>query len=151
RAMEQVSGPVVAVGLVLSAVFLPCAFITGIVGQFFLQFALTIAISTIISAFNSLTLSPALAVLLLKSKAGGHGEALPRIGLAAAGALVAGNFLSPWVAASLGNRLAGWPIAPEHLAIGLATIAGALGAWLASWPINWLLMRLFRGFNWGFQ
>ena len=58
--MEQVSGPVVAVGLVLSAVFVPCAFIGGITGLFFRQFALTIAVSTIISAFNSLTLSPAL-------------------------------------------------------------------------------------------
>lgn len=68
KAMEEVSGPVIAVGLVLSAVFIPCAFLTGIVGQFFRQFALTIAISTIISTFNSLTLSPALAALLLKPK-----------------------------------------------------------------------------------
>src|SRR6266478_8836215 len=65
KAMEEVSGPVVAVGLVLSAVFVPCAFISGITGQFFRQFALTIAVSTVISAFNSLTLSPALAALLL--------------------------------------------------------------------------------------
>src|SRR5262249_48895449 len=55
RAMEEVSGPVIAVALVLSAVFVPCAFISGITGQFFRQFALTIACSTIISAFNSLT------------------------------------------------------------------------------------------------
>ena len=68
KAMEEVSGPVIAVGLVLSAVFIPCAFLTGIVGQFFRQFALTIAISTIISTVNSLTLSPALAALLLKPK-----------------------------------------------------------------------------------
>jgi multidrug efflux pump len=66
--MEQVSGPVVAVALVLSAVFVPCAFISGITGQFFRQFALTIAVSTIISAFNSLTLSPALAALLLQPR-----------------------------------------------------------------------------------
>ena len=58
KAMSQVSGPVIAVGLVLSAVFVPCAFISGITGQFFRQFALTIAVSTVISAFNSLTLSP---------------------------------------------------------------------------------------------
>ncbi|MCA9010315.1 MAG: efflux RND transporter permease subunit, partial [Planctomycetaceae bacterium] len=64
KAMDMVAGPVIAVGLVLSAVFIPCAFITGVVGQFFRQFAVTIAISTVISAFNSLTLSPALAVLL---------------------------------------------------------------------------------------
>jgi multidrug efflux pump len=68
RAMDEVSGPVIAVGLVLSFVFIPCAFITGILGQFYRQFALTIAISTIISAFNSLTLSPALAAILLQPK-----------------------------------------------------------------------------------
>ena len=66
-AMDQVSGPVVAVALVLTAVFVPCAFISGITGQFFRQFALTIAVSTILSAFNSLTLSPALCALLLKA------------------------------------------------------------------------------------
>ena len=71
-AMQEVSGPVIAVGLVLSAVFIPCAFLPGIVGQFFRQFALTIAISTIISTFNSLTLSPALAALLLKPKKAGR-------------------------------------------------------------------------------
>jgi multidrug efflux pump len=68
--MEEVTGPVIAVGLVLSAVFIPCAFVSGIVGQFFRQFALTIAISTVISTINSLTLSPALAALLLRPKHG---------------------------------------------------------------------------------
>ncbi len=67
RAMEEVSGPIVAIALVLCAVFVPTAFIVGLSGQFYKQFALTIAISTVISAFNSLTLSPALAALLLKS------------------------------------------------------------------------------------
>ena len=66
KAMQEVTGPVIAVALVLCAVFVPCAFIVGITGQFFRQFALTIAVSTVISAFNSLTLSPALAALLLK-------------------------------------------------------------------------------------
>ncbi len=70
KAMEEVSGPIIAVGLVLTAVFIPCTFITGIIGQFFRQFALTIAISTIISTINSLTLSPALAALLLRPKHG---------------------------------------------------------------------------------
>src|SRR5438309_1622251 len=80
KAMEDVSGPVIAIGLVLTAVFVPCAFISGIVGQFFRQFALTIAVSTIISAFNSLTLSPALAALLLKPRnVGTRSEALPRL------------------------------------------------------------------------
>jgi len=66
KAMEEVSGPIIAIGLVLCAVFVPIAFISGLTGQFYRQFALTIAISTIISAFNSLTLSPALCALLLK-------------------------------------------------------------------------------------
>ncbi len=70
KAMEEVSGPVVAVALVLSAVFVPCAFISGITGQFFRQFALTIAVSTVISALNSLTLSPALAAIFLPTKGG---------------------------------------------------------------------------------
>ena len=66
RAMREVSGPIIAIALVLCAVFVPLAFITGLTGQFYKQFALTIAISTVISAINSLTLSPALAALLLK-------------------------------------------------------------------------------------
>src|SRR5205085_7297757 len=66
RAMEEVSGPIIAIALVLSAVFVPTAFIKGLSGEFYKQFALTIAISTVISAFNSLTLSPALAALLLQ-------------------------------------------------------------------------------------
>ncbi|KAA9368943.1 MULTISPECIES: efflux RND transporter permease subunit [Ochrobactrum] len=66
RAMKEVSGPIIAIALVLVAVFVPLAFITGLTGQFYRQFALTIAISTVISAFNSLTLSPALAALLLR-------------------------------------------------------------------------------------
>ncbi|OYY12503.1 MAG: multidrug efflux RND transporter permease subunit [Rhizobiales bacterium 35-68-8] len=66
KAMQEVSGPIIAIALVLVAVFVPLAFITGLTGQFYKQFALTIAISTVISAINSLTLSPALAALLLK-------------------------------------------------------------------------------------
>jgi multidrug efflux pump len=66
QAMREVSGPIIAIALVLIAVFVPIAFISGLTGQFYKQFALTIAISTVISAFNSLTLSPALAALLLK-------------------------------------------------------------------------------------
>jgi multidrug efflux pump len=67
--MSEVSGPIIAIALVLCAVFVPTAFISGLTGQFYRQFALTIAISTVISAFNSLTLSPALASRLLR----GHG------------------------------------------------------------------------------
>src|SRR4029434_7418041 len=68
KAMEEVSGPIIAIALVLSAVFVPVAFISGLTGQFYRQFALTIAFSTLISAFNSLTLSTALAAVLLKGQ-----------------------------------------------------------------------------------
>ena len=66
QAMKEVSGPIVAIALVLCAVFVPMAFLDGVTGQFYKQFAVTIAISTVISAINSLTLSPALAAILLK-------------------------------------------------------------------------------------
>jgi multidrug efflux pump len=70
KAMEEVTGPVIAVALVLCAVFVPCALISGITGQFFRQFAVTIAVSTVFSAINSLTLSPALAAILLRPRGG---------------------------------------------------------------------------------
>ncbi|MBA3597101.1 MAG: efflux RND transporter permease subunit [Methylibium sp.] len=66
KAMQEVSGPIIAIGLVLCAVFVPLAFVSGLSGQFYKQFAVTIAISTVISAFNSLTLSPALSAILLR-------------------------------------------------------------------------------------
>jgi hydrophobic/amphiphilic exporter-1 (mainly G- bacteria), HAE1 family len=72
KAMEEVSGPVVAIALILSAVFVPTVFIPGITGRLYQQFALTIAISVIFSAFNALSLSPALAALLLKPKGQSH-------------------------------------------------------------------------------
>jgi HAE1 family hydrophobic/amphiphilic exporter-1 len=73
KAMQEISGPVVGIALVLSAVFVPTAFIPGITGRLYQQFAVTIAISVIISAFNALSLSPALAALLLRPKRPGHG------------------------------------------------------------------------------
>ena len=73
KAMQEVSGPVIAIALVLSAVFIPTAFIPGITGRLYQQFAVTIAVSMILSAFNALTLSPALASMLLKPKKKGRG------------------------------------------------------------------------------
>ena len=76
KAMEEVGGPVVAIALILAAVFIPTAFIPGITGRLYQQFAITIAISVLISAFNALTLSPALASLLLKPKEPGERKGL---------------------------------------------------------------------------
>jgi len=90
RAMTEVSGPIIAIALVLCAVFVPMAFLTGITGQFYKQFAVTIAISTIISAINSLTLSPALAAKLLR----GHGAPKDRLARLIDGAL--GWFFRPF-------------------------------------------------------
>lgn len=73
KAMEEVSGPVVAIAIILAAVFVPTAFIPGITGRLYQQFAVTIAVSVVISAFNALTLSPALAALLLRPKVRGSG------------------------------------------------------------------------------
>src|SRR6202021_2425139 len=73
KAMEEISGPVIGIALVLSAVFVPTAFIPGITGRLYQQFAVTIAISVILSAFNALTLSPALAALLLRPRQESHG------------------------------------------------------------------------------
>ncbi|QEH34230.1 Efflux pump membrane transporter BepE [Aquisphaera giovannonii] len=153
RAMEQVSAPVIAVGLVLTAVFLPCAFITGITGQFYRQFALTIATSTIISAFNSLTLSPALAALLLKPRQKGVYEALPVFAFVAAGGW-AGSLFAPQLAGWLGGMVHG-PL-PEYLTMDrlglLAGIAiGALAGWIVSGPINRILGWLFFLFNRAFD
>ncbi len=88
QAMSEVTGPIIAIALVLCAVFVPIAFISGLTGEFYRQFALTIAFSTIISAFNSLTLSPALSALLLR------GEGAPKDALARGMDRVLGPFFS---------------------------------------------------------
>jgi multidrug efflux pump subunit AcrB len=156
RAMEQVSGPVVAIGLVLTAVFVPCAFITGITGQFFRQFALTIAVSTVISAFNSLTLSPALSAILLKKREKGSFEPLPWFAFAALGA---------WLGHKVGLRWAGPALDALNLDVSVATleslrlygptVLGALAATLIALilgrPLNALLGGSFRVFNRGFD
>ena len=92
--MQQVSGPVIAVGLVLSAVFVPCAFISGITGLFFRQFALTISVSTILSAFNSLTLSPALTAVLLRPRDKAVAAPLPWLAFALAGGWLGWDLLT---------------------------------------------------------
>jgi multidrug efflux pump len=141
RAMRQVSGPVVAVGAVLSAVFIPCAFIQGITGLFFRQFALTIAASTLISMFNSLTLSPALSAVLLQPRHRGRRDPLPRLAFALIGGWLGWRFLVPRLPAGLDAASAG--LAGVWLSAG--------SAWLAARPLNRGLGTLFRLFNAGFQ
>jgi multidrug efflux pump len=148
RAMEEVSGPVIAIGLVLTAVFVPCAFITGIVGQFFRQFALTIAVSTIISAFNSLTLSPALAALLLKPRnAAGKNEALPRAAYTMVGGFLGFELLSGHLAPYLNAHVPNAPWAAD----AAGTAIGALAGWLVGPILDRLISGFFRIFNIAFQ
>jgi multidrug efflux pump subunit AcrB len=169
-AMAEVSGPVIAIALVLCAVFVPTAFMAGISGEFFRQFALTIAASTIISAFNSLTLSPALCAILFKGHGTGHGpeahghakkEALPRLGLVLIVAALAYFMLTPYIADFLGVQLPGgheehaagdhtssaaiWGIRLVSLAAGMAA-----GWFLAGW-VNRALGGFFAAFNWAFD
>ena len=140
RAMDEVSGPVIAIGLVLSAVFVPCAFISGIVGQFFRQFALTIAVSTVISAFNSLTLSPALAAILIKPKSREKPEALPRLAYAMAGAAAGYFLLTPSLQGRLGS-------ASEQAVLGISVLIGSLLGWVIGWPADRFLVWFFGVFN----
>ncbi|MGQ0636690.1 MAG: efflux RND transporter permease subunit [Planctomycetaceae bacterium] len=150
QAMDEVSAPVIAVGLVLAAVFVPGGFVSGIVGQFFRQFALTIAISTLISAFNSLTLSPALCVLLLRPRVEGHGDALPRPGLVLLAGWAAFQFASPYVLANWGDRfqISGFdlrPFAPWIVALGGVAVGGLLSG-LVNRGLSWLFAAFNRGF-----
>lgn len=144
QAMDEVSGPVIAVALVLAAVFVPCVFISGIVGKFFQQFALTIAISTVISAFNSLTLSPALAVLLLKPRVNGQHEALPRLAFPLTGAFIGYLWGGEWITEGLSRAAIA---TPEWLPTLMAVLIGLIGGWLLARILNRLLTWFFGAFN----
>jgi multidrug efflux pump len=109
KAMDEVTGPIIAVALVLCAVFVPCAFVGGITGQFFRQFAVTISVSTIFSTINSLTLSPALAAILLKPHGSRHDPLT-------------------WLL----NRTLGWGFRLFNWSFGLSTSAYA-------WTVAWMM------------
>jgi multidrug efflux pump subunit AcrB len=149
KAMEDVSGPVIAVGLVLSAVFFPCAFISGITGLFFRQFALTIAVSTLLSALNSLTLSPALTALLLRSRKEEEErrqEPLPRFAFLFVGAWLAWLYLAPPLQAACAAFNADLFFTPA-----IPVLIGATVGWGVSRWLNRALGWLFRLFNLGFD
>ena len=164
KAMAEITGPVIAITLVLSSVFIPTAFLTGISGQFYRQFALTIAASTIISAMNALTMAPARAVQLIRpptEHGGEEREALPRLGIALIFGFLAYRFLTPVVAPLLGlsglepGAHEGVGQAPSPMAMwalrgGMFLVGGVVG-WLLSSLVNWLLAWFFRGFNWFFE
>ncbi len=157
QAMDEVSGPVIAIGLVLTAVFIPCTFITGIVGEFFRQFALTIAISTLLSAFNSLTLSPALAALLLRRPDEQKAEALPGFGYFLIGSWIGWEFIpqsvthfietqiQPKLQQILNNSLN--PILEEYIPPFFGAIVAGFVLWSLRHILNYLLVGFFYWFN----
>ena len=163
KAMDEVTGPIVAVALVLCAVFVPCAFIGGITGQFFRQFAVTIAVSTVISAINAITMTPSRAVLIFKTEqdAGGHvhrREALPWWFFGLVGGFLtwslgpkylAGYFGIPaGVAAHSSGETVWWMPWAIHAAwFAPGLLLGGLLGWLIIRPVNAVLGLLFRGFN----
>ena len=156
-AMNDVAGPVVAIGLVLAAVFVPCLFITGIVGSFYRQFAVTISVSTLISAFNSLTLSPALSALLLVHQ---DKTRTPRrrvevmLLFAALGWFAVRLFVTPDQAARYAEGLVALldrlPVDSKVTlpAVGAAVgfLVGGLAQFVLAGPLGWA----FRAFNRGF-
>ena len=148
RAMEEITGPVIATTLVLLAVFVPTAFMGGITGQMYRQFALTISGSVVLSTINALTLSPALCALLMKPTAQtktGVQESLPRGGIAfvigiAAAFMLFGPISQKLAAASEGGSGA------LLLAVGLFA-AGSIVGWLLAKLVNRLLGAFFGVFN----
>jgi multidrug efflux pump len=155
KAMGEITGPIVAITLVLTAVFLPAAmFVPGITGQFYRQFALTIAASMAISAVNAMTLTPARAVGIFKTEEGGHAkrEALPWwiFGILGGAAAVT------WGPAALPQSLQipdegpmKWLVAAAYFLPG--AIAGGLFGLAVIQQVNAFLGWVFRGFNWWFD
>jgi multidrug efflux pump subunit AcrB len=147
KAMDEITGPVIAITLVLSSVFVPTAFLAGISGQFYRQFALTIAVSVIISAINAMTMAPARAVTLIKPHTPGHHrDALPPQGIAALVGFIVYHYVTPHVLALLGmaapahgaeaeavHQTAQWGLWAVRL--GVFAVGTAVG-WMFRSPIN---------------
>src|SRR5262249_45063549 len=175
KAMNEITGPIFAITLVLSSVLLPSAFLGGITGQFFRQFALTISVAMIISAINAMTMTPARAAWIFASRdvarqrdvarspdrATTHGhqgkEALPWWSFALFGGLATAILLAdrpeltPFYPQTAGFRanLIKWAI--YFILAVPGAVAGGLLGWLVIRPVNRALDYLFRGFNWVFD
>src|SRR5262245_13707731 len=170
RAMSEITGPILAITLVLSSVLLPSAFLSGITGQFFRQFALTISVAMLISAVNAMTMTPARAAWIFAGrKPGAHDhqgkEALPWWFFGLIGGLATIWLLKPALGGLLGlpAPAESGEAAPGGLLAQLiklmvysilflpgAVVGGIIGRLIVR-PINWLLGHFFRGFNWVFD
>jgi multidrug efflux pump len=170
KAMNEITGPIFGITLVLSSVLVPSAFLGGITGQFFRQFALTISVAMIFSAINAMTMSPARAVWIFANrKPGMHGdqgkEALPWWFFGLLGGVATALLLAPTLGVGMGlpaDEIEG-EAAPGGLKASMmswgiylvlflpgAALGGTLG-WFIIRPVNWALGRFFGGFNWVFE
>ncbi|HVS33956.1 MAG TPA: efflux RND transporter permease subunit, partial [Gemmataceae bacterium] len=164
KAMDEITGPVLAITLVLSSVFIPCCFLGGVSGQFFRQFAVTISVSTIISAVNALTMTPSRAVMIFKTEEGGaHGGQHKREALPWWIFIVLGGVLTVWLTETFLSGRFGLPAAEADEAASDApwwlyyvltaayflpgALVGAVFGWFLIRPINAVLGALFRAFN----
>lgn len=140
KAMDEITGPVIATTLVLLAVFVPTAFMGGIVGQMYQQFALTISAAVMLSTINALSLSPALCGLLLRPSAetAKGGEFVPRTVIALLFGAIACWFAYQYLT---GFGMTSWAVAV------IAPIVVAIGGWFCGSLVNGILKRFFSGFN----
>jgi multidrug efflux pump subunit AcrB len=156
KAMEEITGPVIGITLVLAAVFIPTAFIPGLTGQFFQQFALTIATAALFSATNALTMAPARAVAWIKPHGGAHAEAkeaLPAVAVAALFSYATYRLLAPAGETWLGSqfaKLAG-DVGGLWLARAVLGLPGFVAGWFLGRLVNRVLGWLFGLFNAGFD
>jgi len=168
KAMEEISGPIMGITLALCAVFVPCAFISGITGRFFKEFAVTITASTVISAVNALTMTPSRAILVFRRKQGDAGrehqkEALPWWIFGVISGFLAVELIPKLM--RFGDwqvRIGDWRLPQEAETTSFislqATIffvvgcpAGLVFGWFLIRPVNVGLGKIFRGFNRGFD
>ncbi len=157
HAMREITGPVLAITLVLASVFIPTAFLSGISGQFYRQFALTIASATLISAINALTMAPSRAVQIIRvgpDPEKEHHEALPRAGyvlvVGGLATLLLAPFASRWFGASTEaahGAAAHASSAATWWARGVAVAVGGLAGWLVAPAANRAMSRFFAAFN----
>jgi multidrug efflux pump subunit AcrB len=161
NAMNEITGPILAITLVLSSVLLPSAFLGGITGAFFKQFALTISVSMLISAVNAMTMTPARAAWIFgHRKPGAHGDqgkaALPWWFFGLLGGLATVWLLTPTVGEPEASATGGLRVTLLTLGTSCAyflpgAVAGGALGWCLIRPVNWVLGKFFGAFNWFFD
>jgi len=157
KAMHEITGPIMAITLVLSAVFVPCCFLGGVTGQFFRQFAVTIAVSTIISAINAITMTPSRAAMIFKTEEDADGHKLKKEAVPWWLMGILGGILTIWLGQHFwaerlfptkpGMEVASTPWAAYVLYFIPGAIIGGIFGWFIVGPLNAVLAVFFNAFN----